>query len=442
MVRLSRLAAAFTLIELLVVVAIIAILAAMLLPALASAREKARRSACTNNLSQLARATEAYSGDYDGYLPSWTGWPGGGPPNGFTWCRNGGRTGTHCYDATCDLGGDHNSWVPARRPHEGNDFIFKNRSSDTAILANNSYMPSWGVIGTVWKRVAASSSYCPGIATHPGGVTWTRGNLNMAPQGLALLLTAGYLGAADILYCPSSMGIISDLESGRAWDLKHWQTLGGKDGNALMYGDYAALGQSGEQASVMSPYFYRGTPNSCWSSWHKYQDGTSAQQVVGTRPRMFARLLQPNFRTGRELGARVLVVDTFSKGANTDGLNRTIYSSSGTAIINDPYSNPIDKSALIAGFGMMHHRDGYNLLCGDYSVKWFGDPQQKIIWHRQGQDTRTFAGTWYVDQLRNHYYYGHQYGAPDVTNTSYWANVAMAVWHELDEFAGVDVGVK
>jgi len=126
--------AAFTLIELLVVVAIIAILAALLLPALIAARERARRSVCLNNLDEMGKAHEMYLGQYSGYYAAGLSWNPqatqgnnreifkarnlatgnyewariyglGGEPTGIS---SGGRQNTHSFQSeiTCIAGGN------------------------------------------------------------------------------------------------------------------------------------------------------------------------------------------------------------------------------------------------------------------------------------------------------------------------------------------------
>ena len=371
---------AFTLIELLVVIAIIAILAGLLLPALAAAREKARRSACINNLNQAAKAFESYISDYGLYYPCSPGW--GSLTPGVRVHDNGWASG-----ATPE----HRYYYKTSKVDAGSDEMFVYVQGGYG--GNMNYECVQGVIAHGMKRSSSASE-------------WSRGRLNAVPVGMGMLVTSGYLPSFKSLYCPT--GSVMDYEvklpgsnRGRYWsstssngtvswiytNIKHTQDLGGDDGESLLKGDWSKIGVCGNygqdanlgvkkaigcsyayrnQSTHMDTFSFGSTANhrrwdngdysyTTGQEYGRYNTATRFPDTVKYTEE------QPTCarKTPKLLAGRSLMMDRCGKVA---------------------FRNTWETNYTYPGDGILAHREGYNVLYGDGHVKWLGDPQERYIW--------------------------------------------------------------
>ena len=491
---LGRFAKAFTLIELLVVIAIIAILAALLLPALAAAREKARRTACMNNLKQMGIALESYSSDFNDFLPSWIGsgtmdWGLGAGSYAQCASQHGAATPCASWSSTRPSETDYDRpWRDAVAFYHGTATNY-----DVLPISAGNYTDTEWLDFTSCFRVIAMGS----LANHNGGAdyiqkegggegtTWDpvtsdwdgagAGSdvINFAPHGLGHLLVGGYMPDAKVYYCPSSDGMLPDCdEFGGGWNLAHWKEAGGYDKETMLYGEgwpiqYEDLSSAAPNGFIFSHYAYRCTPMWTGDAWcYAHEENKNPKsQLAFTNPGVHGVQGSPWFRTRKLLSGRAVVADGFTKIVFSPSSTYWGYGKDGLGVkLDDAQTTPI-QGLTRPGVSIKSHRDAYNVLYGDNHAALYQDPLEKIVWHPSYHRRHAYppavatynpiTGTGNCGHLGNQLWTWDwdpldesDHGPPLVNPSTLaqpnpegmkWQYSSAKIWHDFDVAAGFDV---
>ena len=433
-----RFLSAFTLIELLVVIAIIAVLAALLLPALAAAREKARRTSCLSQLNQMATALESYCGDYGQYFPSHPAWGTQyrGPVTNWYMSDYVAKMAATWYDD-----GTYKDARLASNNQVCTNATYYDDPSPTD-PANRYVLNTFDAPICRFRTIFAGNKGTSGLrgTTHPAPV---KGQLNLAPLGLGYLIVCGYAGDARVYYCPSVGGNMPDPTVWQrnaassanytvecASNLKDMKTAGGFDAWSILHGGWNFIRpyldswyqpDCFQGTAVVCDYAYRGMPLTLgWVDYNMTLYDTGF--LRGTNPSTKIEVACPPFKTQKILGGRAIVSDSFARNL-------------------DRYSQAEIPGPV--GDGWYAHREGYNVLYGDWHASWYGDPQERYSWW----PVPTTYSAW---DLTDTVYSGAGTGSsaifwykqPDGTiiATGDKEESSAYAWHLLDMAAQIDVG--
>ena len=250
---------AFTLIELLVVIAIIAILAAILFPVFATAREKARQTACISNGKQVGLALMQYTADYDECTPG----------------------GTSVYQGCTGWAGQIYPYVKSAATYRCPDDMNANAGnwSSYGINYNTS---TQSVSGSYWSGRALSQYSAPSMTvllfevTGNSGTDVTSPKENSSPTGIGL-------GAVQGGYDPNGGGTSGSTCSASTTSLKYATgDLGGRGDNCFFA---SSIGRhSGAGVFVLADGHAKWLQGNVVSSGYVPSSAAAAQQSNSTWP--------------------------------------------------------------------------------------------------------------------------------------------------------------
>jgi len=352
----------FSLTELLVVMVIIALLIGLLLPALARAKEEARKTQCRSNLRQIGLATEMYANDNGGWTPEFGGqmWLEANDGNRMHW----GYT------------------VPGSSHEDPGHFgVFK---PNDASPSNNNL--TFGH-PQIWQATAG----------HPA-----------RPIGLGLLWAAGYLTqkGAQVLYCPSDNSGEGVIEN----KVAYWQHYDADE--PFFTSNGLIVRADGDEV---------GNPNSSWSHCYfpdacpkrcayrgTWVEGPYCNVLSNYTIRIASKFTQfaptgyiRTYPTAIQLeraGVMGIVADTLE---STLGLDR--YQVLGIPGVPEFYPPDPASYVLAWHYYITNHDASYNVLFADGSVKTYGDSGHKIfkkmvdVWRGEGPiDRYTFDNKYWA----------------------------------------------